>query len=276
MTADLKRRLITALPLGVLGIVAILWAPTPIFALLLGVIVAIAAWEWAALCGVPSWVMRLAYALAVTGAAALFWLWPQWQQSLLLAAVIWWSVQAARLPRVISIESRADVNWVRLAVGLLVLTSFWVALVSLHATPQIGALLLLFLMILIVAADSSAYFVGRAWGGGRAKLAPLVSPGKTRVGVYGALVSALVCALGLAWWWSASLTQSMLILLVCGVVVPMSIVGDLYESLLKRQRGLKDSGRLLPGHGGLLDRIDSLMAAAPLFALGMGMVLALA
>jgi phosphatidate cytidylyltransferase len=100
------------------------------------------------------------------------------------------------------------------------------------------------------------------------KLAPLVSPGKTREGVYGALVAAFLGGLLLGWVESLSVQGILLAALVCAITVLLSVVGDLYESLLKRRRGLKDSGNLLPGHGGLLDRIDSVTAAAPVFVLG--------
>ncbi len=154
-----------------------------------------------------------------------------------------------------------------LPIGVLVLVAPWAALVDLHRVPDLGPGLVLFLMILIWTADSMAYFVGRRWG--RAKLAPAVSPGKTRVGVYGAVAGAIVCGWVFAWLLSLSVSETLLVLLLCGLAALISVVGDLYESLLKRRRGVKDSSNLLPGHGGLLDRIDSLTAAAPLFALGM-------
>ena len=125
---------------------------------------------------------------------------------------------------------------------------------------------MLFLFLLVWIADSAAYFVGRRWG--HAKLAPVLSPGKTLAGVYGALVSAGLGGILLSFLFSASIAQILLCAFLCVVTVAISIVGDLYESLLKRRRGVKDSGQLLPGHGGMLDRIDSLTAAAPVFTLG--------
>jgi phosphatidate cytidylyltransferase len=125
----------------------------------------------------------------------------------------------------------------------------------------------LFLLVLIWIADSGAYFAGRRWG--RRKLAPLVSPGKTREGAYGALAGGLLWGGVLAALYGVSVPQQGGLVLLCLLTVVASIVGDLYESLSKRERGVKDSGSLLPGHGGILDRIDSLTAAAPVFALGL-------
>jgi phosphatidate cytidylyltransferase len=128
----------------------------------------------------------------------------------------------------------------------------------------------LFLLLLIWTADIAAYFVGRRLG--RVKLAPVVSPGKTREGVYGALAGACLGGLALGWVQSLGIPATLLAAFVCAITVLLSVVGDLYESLLKRRRGLKDSSNLLPGHGGLLDRIDSVTAAAPAFALGIALM----
>jgi phosphatidate cytidylyltransferase len=124
----------------------------------------------------------------------------------------------------------------------------------------------LFLLLLIWAADTAAYFIGRRWGS--RKLAPTLSPGKTWVGVYGALAAAGIAALALALWLDLTAGLAAGVVVICLLTASISVVGDLYESLVKRRRGVKDSGRLLPGHGGMLDRIDSLTAAAPVFALG--------
>lgn len=121
-------------------------------------------------------------------------------------------------------------------------------------------------MILIWTADSFAYFAGRRWG--RVKLAPQISPGKTREGVYGALIGSALCGALLHWLRPETGSLSVLVLLSVTIAL-FSVVGDLFESLLKRQAGLKDSGTLLPGHGGVLDRIDSLTAAAPVFLFGL-------
>jgi phosphatidate cytidylyltransferase len=145
--------------------------------------------------------------------------------------------------------------------GLVVLVPAWLALSQLHAH---NPLFMLFLLLLVVAADVGAYFAGRRFG--RHKLAPRVSPGKTWEGVGGGVVGATIVAIIGALWLHMPF---LLFIALCVVVVFASIVGDLTESLFKRHAGLKDSGNLLPGHGGVLDRVDSITAAAPVFLVGL-------
>jgi phosphatidate cytidylyltransferase len=154
------------------------------------------------------------------------------------------------------------VNWATASIaGFFVLVPAWLALARLHASdPQ----LLLYLLLLVVAADIGAYFAGRRFG--KNKLAPRVSPGKTWEGVLGGLAaSALMALIGVRWFEVSAAS----FIGLCALVVAASIVGDLTESLFKRHAGLKDSGSLLPGHGGLLDRVDSITAAAPVFLVGL-------
>lgn len=269
--SSLQRRALTAFLLGPLVIAVILWLPTPAFALCFTIALLLAAWEWCALAGIRQPLPRFLYLAVMAGCMALFWLRPQWQVWLFSLSILWWVIQAIRLLRVRQINPVVGPQPMLLPIGLLVLVAPWAALVDLHRVPDLGPYLVLFLMILIWTADSMAYFVGRRWG--RDKLAPAVSPGKTRVGVYGAMVGAMVCGLVFSWMQSLSLSDTIWVLVVCGLSALISVIGDLYESLLKRRRGVKDSSHLLPGHGGLLDRIDSLTAAAPLFALGMTWVI---
>ncbi|HSO84039.1 phosphatidate cytidylyltransferase [Thiocapsa sp.] len=268
----LKRRTITALSLVPLVIAAVLWLPTPAFALVVAGVLMLAALEWCTLAGLTRPIPRILYSFAILFAMALLWIWPQGQPWFFALSALWWAGQAVALPRIREIPRVEGLQWSLLAAGFLVLVGPWTALIHLHGLPKTGPALVLFLLFLAWTADSMAYFVGRAWGGGRAKLAPVLSPGKTRVGVYGAMAGAVGCGLIFAWILSATPMTTLLILLVCGVSVMISIVGDLYESLLKRRRGLKDSSHLLPGHGGMLDRIDSLTAAAPVFALGITLI----
>jgi phosphatidate cytidylyltransferase len=157
-----------------------------------------------------------------------------------------------------------------LLLGGLVLVTAWLSIVLLHASAAHGPALVLYLFVLIWVADSAAYFTGRAFG--RRKLSPFVSPGKTWAGAGGALAGAAVSGLVLWGVGVAGQAGPWPLVAVSVLVTVVSIGGDLWESRLKREAGVKDSGRLLPGHGGMLDRIDSLLAAAPVFALGARLV----
>jgi phosphatidate cytidylyltransferase len=140
----------------------------------------------------------------------------------------------------------------------------------LHAGGSQGPALVLYLFVLIWVADSGAYFAGRAFG--RHKLSPFVSPGKTWEGVGGAVLGVVTAAAAVALSGRIGGVQTISMVLLSMFVTLISIGGDLWESRLKREAGVKDSGTLLPGHGGMLDRIDSLLAAAPVFALGIAML----
>jgi phosphatidate cytidylyltransferase len=148
--------------------------------------------------------------------------------------------------------------------GILCLLPAWMAINFILFVA--GPLNLLFLFALVWSADSGAWFFGKLCG--RHRLAPHISPGKTFEGVLGGIVTALAVT-GIAFWWSGAPSRILPgVLLLSFVTVLFSVLGDLFESMLKRQAGLKDSGRLLPGHGGLLDRIDGLLAAAPVYVTG--------
>ncbi|WP_232229499.1 phosphatidate cytidylyltransferase [Marichromatium purpuratum] len=261
----LRKRTLTALALVPLVIGAVLWLPTSLFALVLGGAIGVGAWEWAALAGVTDRRSRALYPLLVAGAMVPLWSYPQGLLWLAVVSALWWLWQARRLLSMRSIAPASGIDGRLLAVGLLVLVAPWAALVTLHDAAG-GPALVLFLLFVIWSADTGAYFTGRRWG--RTKLAPVLSPGKTRAGVYGGVLGAVLCALVFAWLQGLAPLHGLLLLLISAATALISVAGDLYESLLKRRRGVKDSGQLLPGHGGMLDRIDSLTAAAPLFLLG--------
>ncbi|MDD1623055.1 MAG: phosphatidate cytidylyltransferase, partial [Methylococcaceae bacterium] len=163
-------------------------------------------------------------------------------------------------------------------IGWLVLLSAWMFLGKLRA--YYGPEMTLYFLLVIWAADISAYFVGKKWG--KDKLAPEVSPGKTVQGMYGALASALLCAIALRLYYGLSSLQtdesqiavlmSVDLVMLSILTVLISIYGDLFFSLVKRLKGVKDSGAILPGHGGILDRVDSLIAAAPFFYAGITLI----
>lgn len=264
--SSLRQRTWTALILAPAVMAAVLWLPAPGFAVFLALVILVGAWEWSGLAGLAAWAARVGYLALVAVILGVLWFVPDWRPWIVGLGVGWWVIQVVVLTRVRRIDPRPGPDVAAALAGLLVLSAPWGALVELRASAATGPLLVLFLFLLVWIADSAAYFVGRRWG--HAKLAPVLSPGKTLAGVYGALVSAGLGGILLSFLFSAGIAQVLFFAFLCTVTVAISIVGDLYESLLKRRRGVKDSGQLLPGHGGMLDRIDSLTAAAPVFTLG--------
>ena len=269
----LRQRLLTALVLIPLVVLGILYLDNRVFAVALAAVMLAGAYEMSRLAkleGPP------AIGLFVLFVAGLLWLaWggvgPALLQTLLWVIGAWWLLMTVALVVRRRVLQRVDTRRPAvLLLGSLVLVTAWISIVRLHATSGTGPLMVLYLFLLIWVADSGAYFAGRAFG--RAKLSPFVSPGKTWAGAAGAIAGAVLCA-GLVWssgqGQGVSLTGLLLLSLLVTVV---SIGGDLWESRLKREAGVKDSGNLLPGHGGVLDRIDSLLAAAPVFALGAGLL----
>lgn len=273
MPSVLKQRVITGLTLAAAVLGAVFLLPLFPFALLAGVAFVVSAWEWSRLAHFSGFARALfALVFAFLLFACGWWLGFQRLPAetvqirvALLSAVasLWWLLASwlvNRYPVHISLWSK---RWEQSLVGLLVLVPTWAALVFLHGEAG-GEWLIVILVLSVVCADTGAFFVGRRWG--RHKLAPAVSPGKSKEGFYGGLACSmlfaiiLVLALGRGandWWLLAMIVPASL----------ASVMGDLLESMFKRHRGIKDSGVILPGHGGVLDRIDSMTAAAPVFAL---------
>jgi phosphatidate cytidylyltransferase len=259
-----SKRLLTAMLLIPLMVGGVLFLPTSVLASVFLVIAGLAAWEWSALSGITSLVGRTLYVVVVG-----ILLWGSLHvevRTLMFAAFAWWFL-AAMWMLLPGSTTFLIASWVREAAGVAVLVPAWRALVAVHETAPHGHLYLLLLLALVWAADSAAFLVGRRWGSRR--LAPRISPGKTWEGVWAALVAGIslsvlaapLLGLGGAQW---------IRLVAVGVgTVLFAVLGDLLESLCKRAAGVKDSGSLLPGHGGVLDRVDSLTAAAPLFMLGL-------
>ena len=267
----LKQRLLTAAVLAALIITAIFSFPTGWFAGVLAVFLAVGAWEWSRLMG-----SELDKNLPMLPGALVAMLIPLWffQHEtdvlliVLVASAVGWCAVLASLPRSSELPPLREYGQVaRFVMGIFLLVPPWLALVHLHITPQYGPWHVLFLFGLVGVADSAAYFTGRAWG--KNKLAPLISPGKTWEGVYGALIATAIYAAVCGTLFELRGMLLVAFITLCLVTVMFSIVGDLFESLIKRQAGAKDSGNILPGHGGVLDRIDSLTAAAPIFTLGL-------
>jgi phosphatidate cytidylyltransferase len=264
----LMQRVITALVLAPLMLAGIYWLPEAGFAAFIGAIVAIGAWEWANLAGFQRITTRMGMAVAILIALVVLW-WLQhstgltWLQ-LTLWSLAWWLFALVMVFRYPASQSWIQQRWVRLLMALPVLLPLWLGLNVLKSQPNAN-LVLTWLMLLVWGADIGAYFAGRAFG--NRKLAPSVSPGKTWAGVYGGMATSVVLSalMALLFLPALSVIQWLLLLLISALVVAISVLGDLFESLLKRYRGIKDSSGLLPGHGGILDRIDSLCAATPMF-----------
>lgn len=262
----LKTRLLTAAVLGCLLMAGLFLLPAPWAVLGFGCVFTIGAWEWSAFGGLRAMPARIGYALCVALLLLLGWMWSPEQPRLLLLlalAVAWWVIAFLWL----SLAPTRHHPMLTLFCGVPVLVPAFLALSRLQSASHgfaRGPQIVLWLVLLVIAADVGAYFAGRNFG--RRRLAPRVSPGKTWEGVAGGL--ALVALV--AWAGAAHFDLPRLAAVGFGCAVGIfSIVGDLTESMFKRAAGLKDSGALLPGHGGLLDRIDSVTAAAPLYALGL-------
>jgi phosphatidate cytidylyltransferase len=262
----LRTRVITGCVLGALLLLGLFLLP-PLWAVLaFGLVFTVGAWEWAGFGALHRPPARAGYTLIVALALLISWRWTETSAHLFIllgGACVWWVIAFFWL-MLAPAQHRSTVT---LICGLAVLAPAFVALarlqISSHGFAR-GPLLVLWLILMVCAADIGAYFAGRAFG--RRKLAPRVSPGKTIEGaVGGLLLAALVAASGAIYFGLPTLAA---IAFGFGVGI-FSIVGDLTESMFKRAAALKDSGTLLPGHGGLLDRIDSVTAAAPLYALGL-------
>lgn len=262
--------MISAAIMIVIVVVGLFYLPTAGFALLLALVMAAGLWEWSRLIPFAALPGQVLYSLVI-----LLLLWQLEAAGLASSAIplLWaglgfWVVALLYLPRAtVATGHGAGSRLIKSLAGVLVTVPAWAALVLLHGRVPDGPFVILYLLVLVWLADSGAYFAGRQWG--RRKLAPVISPGKTWEGVYGAMAVCTVFAVAVGLAYGDTLKQAAGLLLVSLLTVMFSIVGDLLESLMKRQAGIKDSSNLIPGHGGVLDRIDSLTAAAPVFFLGL-------
>lgn len=264
----LRQRLVTAVILSLVVLAGVFFLPGALFATAVLLVTLLAAWEWSRLTGLESRVQRAAYVglMAVLGLTAYLlvptvsWFW------VFLLASAWWVVALsllvlARPPNPRSLGVR---RWGLGSAGFLVLLPAALAMVMLQEQAPV---MLVFLVMLTSMADTAAYFTGRRFG--RVPLAPLISPGKTREGLWGALLAGVVLGVGGMLFFAIEPGLWFYFVALSLVTVLVSVVGDLFESLLKRSAGAKDSGSLLPGHGGILDRVDSITAAAPVFVCGL-------
>ncbi len=275
-----RTRVLAALAMAPVAIGAVLLLPTSWLMLPSAVVFLLALWEWLRLAEVEDTLARsilLACNLALmvalvwgsrsqhTGALPLF-------QVVVLLGVAWWLLALLWL-RHYDFAAGHDGNarMFKLAAGTAAIVPAWCALALIHASQPNGHRWLLLALLLVWAADTGAYFTGRRFGGqwfGGRRLAPRISPNKTWEGVVGGVALAMLVAVLGALVIGARVVQLPAVALVAALTVLFAVAGDLLESLLKRHAGLKDSGTLIPGHGGVLDRVDSVLAALPVFALG--------
>lgn len=261
----LKLRVLSALVLIPLFLLLLLKASPGVFCIVTAVIVLIGAWEWSFFMGITTFPYSLLYPffmLFILIAALLLSI-----PNILYVASIWWiaaSILVMYYPKGSALWGQGMI--LRAGMGVLVLVPCWLALNFIRNVHSSGPYILFFLFFLIWSADTGAYFVGRQWG--KHKLAPLVSPSKTWEGLGGALICSLLIALLGLYYFQIPVASWPAALLLSLMTVLFSVFGDLFESMLKRNVGLKDSGNLIPGHGGILDRMDSITAAAPIFAVG--------
>ncbi|MCH7833837.1 MAG: phosphatidate cytidylyltransferase [Proteobacteria bacterium] len=253
----LKQRVITSIVALAAFMVVLFEVPAVVAQVVIAILIIGGAWEWSRFLGASGLASRIIYVAllaALMGLAA----WQLAASSMFIfqLALVWWLaalVWVFFFPTPIPLALR----WL---CGALVLVPLFVALIALYRNDPA---LLLFALLIVWAADTGAYFAGRQFG--RVKLAPRISPNKTWEGVIGGLLVVVLMSFAGAAWVDIELA---VLIPFCLAVACMSIVGDLTVSMFKRNAGLKDSGTLFPGHGGVLDRIDSVAAAAPLFALG--------
>ncbi len=280
--AGLKQRVFTAVVITAIFLAVVLWSSFFWFQVAMGILFLIAAWEWSNLAGFLTASQKVIYVCVFLIIVCLlqfttqlvffplhiftepnffYWLWLEW---LMLLALVFWALAFLLVIGYPRSQSLLAGRAVRAIIGFFALIPAWAGVVFLKQQYEVGGLVL-WVVAIIALADIGAYFVGVRFG--KHKLASAVSPGKSWEGVIGGvLFNGLLIAV-LAACWHLTATEIIKLFIVTVMVIIFSIVGDLFESMLKRHRGVKDSGSILPGHGGVLDRIDGWMAAVPVFTL---------
>ena len=274
----LKQRVITALTLTPFVIWGVFSLPAFYFTLFVLIIVALASWEWAHLSGITNTFSKVIYAIAaVASLMLLVWYLDITHDDfyiLLYISIFWWLYRVIRILtfRTPGSAAASIVGKLSLATALSSIVALIIPFYAILYLRDVYSFhgYLFYLLMLIWSVDVFAYFFGKYLG--KNKLAPHVSPGKTWEGIYGALVATVFAAVIGAFSFGFTLNEGVIFFALSLVVVIASIFGDLSESLYKRQNAVKDSGNLLPGHGGMLDRVDSLSAAAPFYVSGLSVL----
>ncbi len=281
----LIKRVITALILAPLIVLAVIKLPSEGFALLWGAVITLAAWEWTDLAELKNPVKRIMYIVGIILSMLFFYFWKnilefvaiqfergEWLQW--SGIMDWWAIPVVLFWLVTGFKMKNNpnkllqANWStekKLIIGWIALVFSWMFLRRLDSFWDWQ--MTLYFLFLIWIADIAAYFCGKRFG--KEKLLPEISPGKTVAGLYGALFAGLLFAVATAVYYEYITKAILDFAFLSLVTIIFSVNGDLLVSLMKRIRGVKDSGKLLPGHGGILDRIDGILAAAPVFYIGL-------
>lgn len=263
----LKQRVITAIVIFSIFCVTLFLAPPFVFAYFVGFVCLVSAWEWGNLSSLKNYLSRGLYVVFVALIGFAGWFFHEQGllpiTGLLIAVALWWAVALLWVQSYPASTVLWGPSAIKLIMGLFVILPTWMSFSVLRYQPQ-GHLLVLSVVLVVAAADIGAYFSGRAFG--KRKLAPAISPGKSWEGVVGGVIGAMLVAYCFAVLVGSS--SHWLPMLIAIPTALVSVLGDLFESMLKRHRGIKDSSNILPGHGGLLDRVDGLVAAVPIFTLG--------
>lgn len=264
MTETLKKRISTAIVLIIAALIVILTFSTPWFSVVtLIVILSIGGMEWAKLVSLSAFKKGL-YVSGILLLAFFAYLSEDISWLFIYLGFFWWFINIVMLAKYKQESTFYKKNTLLLRLsGYFVLVSAWSAGVILHSHSPY---LILFLVLLVAAADSGAYFAGKSFG--KHKLVPQISPGKTREGLLGGFIAALIVAFIGANLFDLGDGYFRHFIYLSAAVSLLSVAGDLFISLIKREAGQKDTGSILPGHGGILDRVDGLIAVLPLFALG--------
>ena len=267
----LYQRILTAIPLAAFVCWIIFFQPTSVFFYFALFIVLISGYEWARLSAVDNIFLRVLYAVVITAST---WLIQQYAAeyvswSIFIAAMWWFSITfylKFAKPKAANSTLKLD----KLLVAFIVLPATALAMQKIHSfqlgLDMQGPAWLFYALSLVWVADIGAYFSGKKFG--KNKLAPFISPGKTKEGLIGAVITTSIYTLLVGFYFELDRDKAILLVMLSVIVTFVSVTGDLYISFLKREAGLKDSGNILPGHGGMLDRVDSVLAAMPVFLLG--------
>ncbi len=268
----LKQRILTAVPLAALVIWGILTQPEQVIFYALVFVMTIAGWEWSALSGISNKAGRAGYAIAIVAlvfvARKLIDANPSALPVVLLLSVIIWLFAIFHMfnkgPQPVS-QSFSGIKFIS---GFVILIPPVFALLLIWGQSNIW---LFYCLSIVWVADIGAYFSGKKFG--KNKLAPNISPGKTKEGLYGAVFATAVYSVLAGFYFELQVIEQLMLIIITVLTTFISVAGDLFISLLKREKNLKDTGNILPGHGGILDRIDSILSSAPFIALLLSVVI---